>query len=563
MRRGCRAGRGSGRGHAASAPGSRRARAPRASAPRWRAGRAGRAGGRRSGRSRPQGARGPVVRMDVRGRREMSSFGGMRHHGVRRRPLHLPIVALPVAPAAAPLAAAATGAAAAPAAAAAGRAADQVRSGTLPLGAADLREVRTTRVLQRGVTMTRIVRGGVDPADVWTVNVSVPRGATSPDPDAAPTPLSGRPRANALAQQLTESGFAARVEDVTTPAVADFAGGHLGYRVRVGAFPSRRQADAQAAQLRAAGFSGATTYTGWDGRADDRGPWRAWVLTIDPRTFRGRLASTYGADLLHRERTSTMARRTNARAAVNGGFFVLDPAAGAPGDPAGIGVYGGSVRSEAVNGRPGFVVDQRGGSRVTRIVWHGSVRGAGGSLRLDGVDRVPGKIRSCGGVGGDQPTLAPLQDITCTDPSEAVAFTAAYGRRTPSGAGAEAVVDRHGLVKRVRAHRGGTIPKGGSTVQATGDLVGQLRAVAVRGSRLTVRSTLATRTGRPVRLSARTGVVNAGPVLVRAGRVEVSARRDGFVRSSAFYYAFAARRNPRTLAGTDRLGRTVLVVVDG
>nr|WP_329166601.1 hypothetical protein [Streptomyces sp. NBC_01717] len=32
---------------------------------------------------------------------------------------------------------------------------------------------------------------------------------------------------------MSGKGFAARVEDVTTPAVADFAGGSLGFRVRM------------------------------------------------------------------------------------------------------------------------------------------------------------------------------------------------------------------------------------------------------------------------------------------------------------------------------------------
>lgn len=61
---------------------------------------------------------------------------------------------------------------------------------TLPLGPSNLPETRTTTTLQPGVTLTRIVRGNADdPALHWTVEVSVPGGDTSPDPDAPPTAL--------------------------------------------------------------------------------------------------------------------------------------------------------------------------------------------------------------------------------------------------------------------------------------------------------------------------------------------------------------------------------------
>jgi hypothetical protein len=478
----------------------------------------------------------------------MSRFEGMHRHGVPHRSPATLLVAL-LATLVVLVALAVSAALTVPAAAAPRRAADPILTGTLPLGAAGLAEVRTTRTLQAGVTLTRIVRGAPDPTDVWTVDVG--------------SALTTQARATRLARSLTDSGFTARAEDVTTPAVADFAGGSLGFRVRVGSFGSRTEALAELALLRINGFDGATTFTGWDGRPDGQGPWQAWVLTIDPRTFRGALAPSYGADLLHRDRTSTIVARTKARAAVNAGYFVLDPASGAPGDPAGVGVYGGRVLSEAANGRPALVVTRRGRSSVVRFVWHGRVRGPAGRLRLDGINRVPGLISGCGGIGGDLPTQAPQQGITCTDTDEVVAFTGAYAAGTPSGAGVEAVVNRTGVVTRVRGRRGGRIPAGGFTVQATGTLVTRLRAVAVKGQPLRLRSALATPAGRPVAPSANTGVVNGGPVLVAGGVPTVTAAQDGFARTPGLYYAFSAKRNPRTIAGTDSAGRTVLAVVDG
>lgn len=288
-------------------------------------------------------------------------------------------------------------------------------------------------ILQPGVTLTRIVRGNAeDPALHWTVEVSIPGGDTSPDPDAPPTALKDRASADELAAELRRDGFEARVEEVTTPATADYRGGTLGWRVRIGTFDSQTAATAERARLRAAGYSGSAVYTGWDGAATDRGPWHVDVLTIDPRTFRGTLDASYGPDLENRETTSALAASAAATAAVNAGFFVLDPRAGAPGDPAGVGVYDGRLLSEPVAGRPALVVDDDGRrTEIARLTWQGRIATRAASLPLNGVNRVPGLIRNCGGSAGDTPTSLPLHDVTCTNPDELVAFTPDYGGRTP------------------------------------------------------------------------------------------------------------------------------------
>src|SRR3954454_23375549 len=102
----------------------------------------------------------------------------------------------------------------------------------LPLGPAGLEETRTTRTLQPGVTLTRIVRGHADPSAVWTVEVAVPPGPGSPDPDAPPAAISDEGDARATADRLHAAGLDPRVEKVGTPPLADFSG-NLGWRVRV------------------------------------------------------------------------------------------------------------------------------------------------------------------------------------------------------------------------------------------------------------------------------------------------------------------------------------------
>ena len=82
------------------------------------------------------------------------------------------------------------------------------------------------------------------------------------------TPRGSRPR-------LRADGLPARVERVTTPALADFPGGTLGWRVRVGSYATKEAAEAARLQVVAAGLSASTVYTGWDGDTADEGPWRS------------------------------------------------------------------------------------------------------------------------------------------------------------------------------------------------------------------------------------------------------------------------------------------------
>jgi hypothetical protein len=210
-------------------------------------------------------------------------------------------------------------------------------AGRLDLGPADLVETRTVERLQPGVTLTVIRRGAPDPALSWTLEVRIPATAGAPDPAAPPRVLSDLVSAEAEAVRLRAAGLMPRVEAVAVPRAADVAPGVLGFRVRVGAFASRLEADAALSGLVAAGSTGSAVYTGWDGDRAARGPWTVRVLTLDPARFRGALVGSYGPDLERRETPTQLAAASGATAAVNGGYFVLDPASGAPGDPAGVG----------------------------------------------------------------------------------------------------------------------------------------------------------------------------------------------------------------------------------
>ncbi|WP_197429635.1 phosphodiester glycosidase family protein [Auraticoccus cholistanensis] len=452
---------------------------------------------------------------------------------------------------------------------AAPRAAAQPEVPELPLGPAGLTQTEVTTRLADGVSHTRIVRGAPDAATPWVVELSIP--STGPDPDAPARAVQDRASADALVADLAAAGFAAEVQPVQQPATADVPASVLGYRVRLTeGHPSQQAARAAVTALRTAGFSARDWYRGWDGGSADAGRWTVNVLTIDPRTFDGELGASYGPDLVDRETVTELAAEAGAIAAVNAGFFVLDPAAGAPGDPAGAAVYDGELVSEPVGDRPVLLLrDDARRTDVVRPGWQGSVtlhgrsRPGGRDARtaeLDGLNRVPGLVRNCGGTG-DQPTDRPLHDVTCTDDGELVAFTTAFGPTTPSGPGREVVVDEHGRVVRVAEQRGTALQPGQRSVQATGDRVSEL--VADEGSRLRLRTSL-TDAGRPLTRDG-VSVLNGGPELVRDGRTHVTQQRDGMVRPDdpSFAYGWVLQRNPRTFAGVDDQGRTVLVTVDG
>src|SRR3954471_5187754 len=396
----------------------------------------------------------------------------------------------------------------------------------LRLGPAGLPESRQVQPIEPGVTLTRITRGAPDPAAVWVVEMNIPGGASSPDPDAPPRSIQDQATAEAFAARLTDAGFPSQAQGVQQPQTADVPAGVLGYRVRERAtFPTQAEASAEVARLSAAGFSGRAWYSGWDGDSTARGPWTVNVVTVNPQRFRRTLGGTYGPTLEDREKTTQLGALEHAKVALNGGFFVFDRAAGAEGDPAGAGVYNGRLQSEPVGHRPVLVLHNRGRhTDIVRPSWSSSVRLPAGTTVLDGVNRVPGLIRNCGGTLDDLATWRPLQDVTCTDDAELVLFTHAFGPTTPSGAGAEAILNRSGRVVAVLHSRGTALGAGQRSLQATGNLASAVASLRP-GDRIQTRATLRSR-GRPL---ARRGitVINGGPLLMKGGKVHITQARDG------------------------------------
>ena len=418
----------------------------------------------------------------------------------------------------------------------------------LPLGVAGLPETRSSEQVTRGVTYTRIERGYRSDIDYFTVDVEVTESQT---------------RAQQVATDLRAKGYDARVETVAR-AQDDPRPEPAVYVVRSGRFETQQEADQRTAELRSQGYTASTVYSAQAG-LPTTGPFVVDILTIDPDKYRGTIVPELATEIVpERERLTDMARRNDALAGINAGYFVIGEADGTPGDLAGISAIGGDLISEAVNGRTSLLLRPDGsGADVAALTTRLEARVGARRFLADSLNREPGEIRSCGGVGGDTPTEQPKHDFTCTDGTELIVFTEVFGATTDAGSGAEVAVDRTGRVVEVRPFRGGAIPPGGFVLSATGATASQLLA-AKPGERAGVTATVV-ENGKKVPLADGLGIVNGGPRLVRGGQPDVTAYREGFVwpDDPGFWYRFGAFRHPRTFAGVTRAEKILLVAIDG
>ncbi|MFF5503430.1 phosphodiester glycosidase family protein [Streptomyces roseolus] len=416
---------------------------------------------------------------------------------------------------------------------------------------------RVTSAPAPGVTLTTLTYGKRDADDLWTAQVNLP---SQPDGPLSGAPLALGPHATAqrVAKLLGAAGFTPRVERVTTPAYADRRAGVLGWTVRAGRYADEADATALVARLKAAGFTARTRYTAQDG-TDEDAPQRVHVLRVDLDAFGGRLAAGHGPALNGTEKLTDLIAASGAVAGINGQWFYNSA-------PGGMYVKDGRLLGSATQGRAGVRLDRGGrGLAVDTFTTRVTVTAGGETAEVDGINRLPGEVWNCGGVGGDQPTERPQHDLKCTDASELVRFTPEWGA-PPAGAGAEAVLDARGRVTAVHPTRGTAVPAGGSTLQATGDSAAWLLRTARVGATLSFDERIRDGQGRTVVLGPDTTILQVGPSLVRAGRVAVNAVGDGIVREGpdqTFTYDWTVRANPRSMIGKDGQGRLLLVVVDG
>lgn len=412
-------------------------------------------------------------------------------------------------------------------------------------------KIKHTEQLQKGLAYTHAVYGENDPNPGYMV-------------DAAFTKT--KKEADELLNELIEKGYAASIKTLAERAQDDpLRGSPLGYLVRTGPFQKETEAKSEQKKLVSSGYSKAkVVYQPEDGEKAS-GPWTVRVLEIFPEKWTGQMIPSLGSGIVPgREKLSGMASKKKAVAGINGGYFVMGPQDGTEGDLAGVSVINGELISEAVKGRTSLLIGKDNRSAISSVRTRLTVKGTDGmKAQLDGLNRDPGRIRGCGGLG-DLETTLPKHDFTCTDKDELIQYNSIFGKKAPEGPGAEAVMDRTGKVLAVHKSRGSDIPFGGSVVAGTGKSAAWLLEHAVTGRKLRIEK-MVFAGHRYIPAYKKMGIINGGPQLLKDGKIDIDAAKEGFHQPDdpEFYYRFGERRHPRTIAGIKPNGNVLLVTVDG
>ncbi|MDT0543181.1 MULTISPECIES: phosphodiester glycosidase family protein [Streptomyces] len=420
----------------------------------------------------------------------------------------------------------------------------------------------TTRTVAPGIELRTGVIKDPDAKPSWTVTIQAPAvNRLTGAPTSAP--LSTRAWADDTARRLRDAGLEPRLEQVRWPAYADTPSGTMGWRVRVGSYATAEGAQSTSQKVSASGLRPAVEWTGYDVQQPaDRES--VHVAVIDPAAFTGTVESTHNGDVADRETTSSVAAKVGSLIGVNGGFFITSDADGVQGTMAGIGAYDGELQSMAAGSRAALILDDGGRRpRIADLTTTVTARAGSAGYAVEGINRVPGKVRNCGRPGAT-PTELPRQDLTCAKTDDLVKFTSSFRADLPTGPGVQAVLDADHRVVSVGA-RGGKVPSGGSVLQGIGGAADWLTAHGRAGEPISVEEVIRDTAGRQVELGPDDSVVSAAPTLVEDGRNAVDAATEGMLdpQDLSFGYAWSNGRQPRTMAGIDKQGRLILATVDG
>jgi exopolysaccharide biosynthesis protein len=432
-------------------------------------------------------------------------------------------------------------------------------SARTPLGDGMLTDTRSSAKIRAGLTQYTIEIGSDSPDEGFEINLGFAKD------EAEAQPMIDKLKAAGYEHKLVRTG------DNTT-----------GTMVRVkNRYTSQQEADAVVADLKSKGVSSGRVYTAEDGSVTT-GPYRINLLAVSP-TFAGTIKAVIGTDIVPgKETTTSIAERSGAIAAINGGFFVVNNTQGTEGDLAGLSVINGRLLSESVEGRPALFIEKVDGRNVARVERKISTRitvsvNDGEAKQIDGTNRTPGHNFNCGNPF-DAETSVAVHDVVCNDPNEIIVFTSDHGSNAVGGAGVEVAIDESGVVTAVSDTRGGAIAQGGQVLQGTGTGAEWLKQNIVVGAKVTVGRKLTNGDGKEIPLKEGVYAVNGGPtLLLDGGTIEEEHALEGWGTANVagiaetvsngyranFFNGWYLRRNPRTAAGVAADGTILLMVADG
>lgn len=445
---------------------------------------------------------------------------------------------------------------------------------TPAIGTGNLSDVRGQQELAPGATLYSMVIGRAVSDDGFEVNVGFVRNMAD-----------AKPLSDALAQDGYQTKLVPSADNALT-----------GYAVRLDKrYPIQTDADNAVTAIKALtnlppstdtlAVGAGRVYTAEDG-TPTTGPFRINLMAIRP-TFSGLLKSAIGTDVVPgRETTTSLAQRSGALAAINGGYFVTGRANGTEGALAGLSVIDGRLVNEGIDGRPALFLEKQADGKVKarierKIVTTITVSVNGSApKRIDGTNRRPGVITNCGHAFSVETTV-PLHDAVCTNPDDIVVYTGDFGANTSTDTvsqAVEAVIDASGLVTAVNNAAGSAIPAGGQVLQGIGKGAQWLSANMAPGAKVSIERKLTNGSNQPITLTSGVWAINGGPtLLVDGSEVAVEHAAEGWGNSNIqgyafnlpngnranFYNGFYLRRNPRTAVGVAADGTILMMVADG
>ncbi len=254
--------------------------------------------------------------------------------------------------------------------------------------------------------------------------------------------------------------------------------------------------------------------TNWEGK-----PLKAFVLEVDPKQKFTEIRPVLGNDSIGKKETlSSMAERTGAVAAINGGFF--DTGTGVP------------VGNLFVDGKAEYISD------ILRTTFGFTYQG---EMKVGYLaPRITVEIAGRGQLSVQGINLSPVSDGL-------VLYTPAWDKSVPEGVRVALKPEEAGTYRVVDASSG--IPAGGSILVGWGNSASQLRSITT-GSSVKIVTEL------PSDWNNLRHGLSGSPILVENSLPVDQAVQEGL-------WGTVLKVAPRTAVGVTSQGKILLVVVDG
>lgn len=245
------------------------------------------------------------------------------------------------------------------------------------------------------------------------------------------------------------------------------------------------------------------------------------------------------------EKTSSIATRHGAVAAINAGFFRLDNSIFA-GEAAGILKIDGSMLSESNSDRVALLI-ANGAENSSVFIAHVKTieysTAKNWNLVLSGVNRE-------------------------RKPDELIRYTPEFGRTTLTDGGGLEIVVRKNRIGQINDGRGSTpIPAGGYVLSASGSFRERLLPLAKVGQKVNLISTLVvdnkghfmTKENEQTVVAFNTSedITGGVPMLIKDGKIDVTWEQEKTTTS------FVETRHPRTAVAKLKDGKFLMITVDG